>query len=144
MLKWNIVFVSCVLFVSCAVKDEHPIIGEWHLTSSSFILSESCSGATIRFTTDDLLLSNSGSLQEIKSYTVKPYKNGFLVVTQHISDNNKKNCQGIPAIFARKYPISKVYLEVLNEGQNLKMHFHPEKSKGFLIVEKLLGYQIYI
>lgn len=136
MLKWNIIFVTFALLISCTVKDEHPIIGEWRLVESSFTLSESCLEATIRFAADGLLVSKSGSLQEIKSYTVKPYKKGFLLETRHIADNDGDNCQGISATLVRKHPVKQIYLEVLNEGRNLKMYFHPEKNNGFLIVEK--------
>jgi len=137
MLKWNIVFLITTLLISCAVKQQHPFIGDWQLVGATFLLPESCRNSTISFTEDGLLMSTSGSLKEIKAYTVIPYRKGYLIETHHIMDNNKINCQGIPAIYARYLPVNKIYLEVLKQGHNLKLHFHPEKDKGYLIVERL-------
>ena len=136
MTKLIMVFASFILLTGCMVKDKHSIVGEWQLIESSFPLSGLCRTATVHFTEDGMLLSKSGLLQEKKSYTIKPYKKGFLVETQHISDNGMINCQGMSASLARKNPVKKIYLESINEGRNLKMHFHPEKDKGYLVVER--------
>ena len=137
MSKLIMVTSLILLITGCSVKEEHPIVGDWRLIESSFALSSLCSEATISYTSDGHLLSTNGNLKEKKSYTVTPYKNGYLVETRHISDNNMENCQGLPASLSRKYPVNKIYLEVVNDGRNLKMHYHPEKDKGYLIVEKV-------
>lgn len=132
-----VVLLLLALLTSCAVKEQHPIMGEWELIGASFTIDESCLGSTINFTEDGVLISKSDSLIERKSYKVKPYKKGYLIETCRISDNNKNNCQGMPAALARKHPVREIYLELVDDGSKLKMHFHPVLDKGYLIVERL-------
>ena len=137
ILKRSIIILSLSLLISCAVKESHPIVGEWKFIESSFPLAETCNDTTFSFTTEGLLLSSSGKLHEKKSYSVKQYRDGYLVQTRHLSDNDEDNCQGIPASLARKHPINKIYLEVTDKGHNLKLHYHPKKDNGFILASRL-------
>src|SRR5262245_13200046 len=114
---------------------QNNLIGAWQFVDASFPLPESCRVTAIfQFTADGLFLGNDGSFEEKKRYTAKPYKKGFLVRFEYISNNGKSNCQGIPARDVKADSVELVYIELLN-ADRMKIYFGPDETKGFLILE---------
>ena len=119
-----------------AESNQAGLIGEWRFIDASFPLPENCRVTTIfQFTADGLFSGNDGSFEEKKRYTAKPFKKGFLVRFEYISNNGRSNCQGIPARDVKADSVELVYIELLN-ADRMKIYFGPDETKGFLIVER--------
>ena len=127
--------IGIALLSSTAGVAQDILIGEWQFVEASFPLPESCRATIFQFTTDGMFVGNDGSFQEMKRYTAKSYKNGFLVEFQYLSNNGKNNCQGLPAGYVKLNTIETLYIELLNAGI-LKIYFGLEDAQGFMVFKK--------
>jgi hypothetical protein len=82
-----------------------------------------------------MFVGNDGSYEERKRYTAKPYKTGFLVEYQYLSNNGRNNCQGLPATYVQRNSIETVYIEVVNT-ETIKIYFGPEETQVFILFKK--------
>ena len=112
------------------------MVGQWQFVESSFPVPDSCRATIFEYTTDGMFVGNDGSYQERKQYIAKPYKNGFLVEYRYLSNNGKKNCQGLPATYVRGNTIEKVYIEALNT-ETIKIYFGPQEMQVFIVFKRI-------
>lgn len=132
----KLIMLLLVIISSAANAQENLLVGKWQYVEASFPLDEKCMSSIFNFTYDGLLIANDGNYVETKSYTLKPYKKGYLVETRYVSNNGKENCQGIPAKEVKEHTVQTIYIELIEGNKKIKLYLGKEDAKGFFILEK--------
>jgi hypothetical protein len=129
------IWIGIALLAGTAGAGQDVLVGQWQFAEASFSVPDSCRATIFEYTADGMFVGNDGSFEERKRYTAKPYKNGFHVEFQYVSNNGKNNCQGLPATYVQRNTIETVYIEVVNT-ETIKIYFGSEETPGFILFKK--------
>jgi len=111
--------------------------GKWVLEDSSLPLEEPCRNLHYEFRADGVLIGGDGFLEERKSWVANPIRGGFLVSSKFISNNGKKNYQGLDAQYVKTNTIDVFLVSVEASGARIRLYFGRKAEGDYLLLRRV-------